>query len=159
MLSPSTGYAALALALLAQARGKSVRVRYVADRCGIPGPYLAKIINLLARGGLVGTRRGSGGGVWLLAEPAEVTLRRLCELLDDPVLTRSCALGLPACRPEAGCVAADFCRARREEFARFLATTTVADFAARAFGSAEIPGDPIPAVARPRVIPSDGWKP
>lgn len=154
MLSPTTGYAALALALLARAGGGTVRVRYIADRCGIPGPYLSKIIHSLARAGLVGTRRGAGGGAWLTADPEQVTLLRLCELLDDPVLDRRCLLGLPGCRPSGTCAAPEFCPAQREHLMAFLRETTLARFADRALGPT--PGvRPPPPHTAPRVIRID----
>lgn len=159
MLSPTTGYAALALALLAKAEGKSVRVRYIADRCGIPGPYLSKIIHTLARNGLVGTRRGVGGGAWLAVEPSEITLLRLCKLLDDPVLDRTCLLGLPTCRPDGACAAREFCGPQRDRLVTFLQDTTLIDFADRVFDEDNGPPWVSPADGgRPRVIKTDQFK-
>ncbi|USN99958.1 MAG: Rrf2 family transcriptional regulator [Phycisphaeraceae bacterium] len=158
MLSPTTGYAALALALLAKAGGQSVRVQYVADRCGIPGPYLSKIIHTLARNGLVGTRRGVGGGAWLAADAREITLLRLCELLDDPVLERSCLLGLPMCRPDGACSAREFCGPQRDHLVEYLRGVTLADFAERIFGDDDARPDGAGG-QWPRVIRSDRFGP
>lgn len=164
MLAPSTGYAALALATLAHARGQSVKVRYLADRCAIPGPYLSKIIHTLARAGVVGTRRGAGGGVWLLADPDTFTLYRLCQILEDPALNKACVLGLPICRPGGSCLASDFCAAQRDTLIEFLKRTTLTQFALQAIReSPRLPGSTTPAPApgpiAPRVIRLDDRSP
>jgi Rrf2 family protein len=164
VLAPSTGYAALALATLAHARGQSVKVRYLADRCAIPGPYLSKIIHTLARAGVVGTRRGAGGGVWLLADPDTFTLHRLCQILEDPALNKACVLGLPICRPGGACLASDFCAVQRDGLIEFLKRTTLAQFVRQAIRDApRLPGSftpaPAPAAAPPRVIRLDDLSP
>ncbi len=148
----------MALALLSRTGDGIIRVRYLADRCGIPGPYLSKIIHTLARHGLVGTRRGVGGGVWLMVRPDEITLLELCRTLDDPVLDRSCPLGLPPCVHGGACVEPAFCHPQRDRLAAFLRDTTVAEFAEKLFGP---PGDTAPhpagttAPTPPRVIRTD----
>ena len=63
MLSQSAAYAASALAFITAMGGKPVQVRAVSAACEIPAAYLAKIVNVLARKGLVTTQRGVGGGV------------------------------------------------------------------------------------------------
>lgn len=149
----------MALALLCRTGKESVRVRYLADRCAIPGPYLSKIIHILARHGIVSTRRGVGGGVWLAVRADEISLLELCRVLDDPVLDRTCPLGLPCCSPD-HCVERGFCTPQRDRLAAFLRDTTLADFADKIFGpNGEDRCDPAPrANARPRVLRSDLFK-
>lgn len=162
MLSPTTGYAAMALALLSRAKGGAVRVRHLADRCGIPGPYLSKIIHTLARHNLVGTRRGVGGGVWLIKPPDNITLLDLCRVLDDPVLDRNCPLGLPPCMHGRTCIEPGFCDPQRRRLAEYLQVTTVAGLADKFFGPQDSPDQdrdrpeqPLPTPTSPRVIPAD----
>jgi Rrf2 family protein len=110
--------------------GKSALVKVVAEACGIPQPYLAKIINQLARAGLVQTQRGVGGGVTLARPPKNITLVEICAALDDPILQPRCMLGNAQCTQDRACPAHAFCDSYRTQLAEFLKTTTVADIAA-----------------------------
>lgn len=130
MLSQSAGYAATALGTIAAAGGRPLLVKEVAEACGLPAPYLAKIINTLARKGIVTTQRGIGGGVALSREPRELTLLQVCEALDDPITDRRCFLGTAACSDERACPAHSFWTAHREKTLTFLKQTTLADVAA-----------------------------
>lgn len=130
MLSQAVGYSATALGYVAAASGKSVLVKDIAEASEIPAPYLAKIVQSLARKGIVNTQRGIGGGV-TLARPAEqITLYELCVALDDPAVQLRCMLGTAACSDERACPAHRFWTAQRSKHMEFLKTMTVADVAA-----------------------------
>jgi Rrf2 family protein len=130
MLTQAVGYAATALGYVAAAGGKAVLVKEVAEGCGIPGPYLSKIIHSLSRMGLVNTQRGVGGGVTLAREPREITLYDLCQALGDPIVQRRCMLGTAECSDERACPAHKFWTAHRSRQVDFLKATTIADIAA-----------------------------
>lgn len=130
MLSQATGYAASALAFVAAMGGRTVLVKVVAEACDAPAAYLAKIINTLARAGLVSTQRGVGGGVALARPPKSITLHELCTALDDPVLHPRCLLGSAECSGDRSCPAHGFCTSHRRELSEFLRGTTIADIAA-----------------------------
>lgn len=129
MLSHATAYATIALGYIAAARGKAVLVKEIADASDIPAPYLAKIIQELARKGLVATQRGVGGGVVLAREPAEITLYEVCVALEDPAVEDRCMLGLAACSDERACPAHSFWKAHKRGYMEFLRRTTVAGVA------------------------------
>ncbi len=86
ILSQGTGYAILALGFIASAAGKPLLVRTIASKCDLPAPFLSKIVNKLARAGLVHTQRGVHGGVTLARTAGEITLCEVCRALDDPIL-------------------------------------------------------------------------
>lgn len=130
MLSQSTSYAARALAFMAAMGGKTALVRVVAEACGTPAPYLAKIINTLSRKKLVQTQRGVGGGVSLARSPQEISLYDLCVALDDPIVEPRCILGNAECTKDRACPAHSFCTGHREQLRQFLHRTTIADVAA-----------------------------
>lgn len=130
MLSQAVGYAATALGYIAAAGGRPVLVKDVAQACDIPGPYLAKIVNNLARAGVVNTQRGIGGGITLAQAAAEVSLHDVCVALNDPVVEPRCMLGTTKCSDERACPAHRFWTANRAEQTAFLKRTTIADIAA-----------------------------
>jgi Rrf2 family protein len=57
----------------------------ILERQDIPVAYLAKIVQALARAGLVRTLPGPRGGVSLVAPPAQITLRQVVEAVDRPL--------------------------------------------------------------------------
>lgn len=130
MLTQATGYAATALGYVAAAGGKAVLVKDIADACDIPAPYLAKIINLLGKTGIVTTQRGVGGGVALARPAQDVSLFDLCEVLGDPIVERRCMLGTAQCSDDRACPAHKFWTASRAKQWDFLRSTTLADIAA-----------------------------
>ena len=104
-------------------------VKDIAERCGIPAAYLAKIVNALARKGIVVTQRGIGGGVTLARDPRGMSLLELCEAMDDPITQVKCFLGNAACSDERSCPAHKFWTGHRDREIAFLRSTTVADIA------------------------------
>jgi Rrf2 family iron-sulfur cluster assembly transcriptional regulator len=129
-LSQSSGYAVLALGFVASAAGKPMLVRTIAETCGLPAPYLSKVIHKLARAGLVSTQRGVRGGVSMRREPDSLTLLEVCEALDDPVLEHRCMLGTEHCSAARACPAHEYAAGCRARLLEFLGTTTIADISA-----------------------------
>lgn len=130
MMSQASGYAATALGYVAAAGGKPVLVKEMAKACEIPAPFLAKIINSLARARLVHTQRGVGGGVTLARDADQISLFELCSALADPVVESRCMLGTARCSDDRACPAHRFWTAHRSRQHEFLRSTTLADIAA-----------------------------
>ncbi|MFV1958186.1 MAG: Rrf2 family transcriptional regulator [Planctomycetota bacterium] len=130
MLGGAVCYAAKALTHLASCPEGSALVREIAEAAGVPGPYLAKIVNILSRKGFVSTQRGVGGGVSLARAPGVVTLYDLCVALDDPIVETRCMLAREECSDLRACPAHEFWGAHREQEIAFLRCTTIADMAA-----------------------------
>lgn len=130
MLSQAVGYAASALGHIAAAGGKPVLVKEIADAARLPAPYLAKIVQVLARKGLVATQRGVGGGVSLARPADQITMFEVCVALDDPVVEFRCMLGTAECSDEGACPAHKFWTVQRGKFHEYLHTMTIADVAA-----------------------------
>jgi Rrf2 family protein len=130
MLSQAVGYAAIALGYVAAGGGKSILVKQIAEDSDIPASYLAKIVNSLARKGIVATQRGIGGGVSLAKPATEVTLFDLCVALDDPSIQTRCMLGTAECSDARACPAHQFWASIRLRYVDYLQRMTVADVAA-----------------------------
>ncbi|MFN5944717.1 MAG: RrF2 family transcriptional regulator [Phycisphaerae bacterium] len=129
MLSQASGYAASALGYVANCDSKSVLVKDIAEATAIPAPYLAKIVQILSKRGIVRTQRGIGGGVVLAREAKEITLHDVCVALDDPAVLNRCMLGTAICSDERACPCHAFWKVNRGDFQDFLRKTTVADMA------------------------------
>jgi Rrf2 family protein len=113
-----------------------VSVRDLAERTGLPQPYLEQILLNLKGAGLVRSKRGVGGG-YVLARPAEeVTLAEIVAAVDGPIVAGD--FGEPhmdgACDHEGQCVLlgvwADVGNHMREHLSSF----TLADMVLQARG-------------------------
>lgn len=87
-------------------RSKPVSVRDIAERTGLPQPYLEQILLALKGAGIVRSKRGVGGGYMLSREPADIRLSDVVSAVDGPIVAGD--FGEPhtdgACDHEGQCV-------------------------------------------------------
>lgn len=100
-------YASRALLSLALHRdGGPTSVRDIAERTGLPQPYLEQILLALKGAGLVRSKRGVGGGYVLARAPEEIDLAQIVSAVDGPI--RAGDFGEPhtdgSCDHEGQCV-------------------------------------------------------
>lgn len=93
MLSQSVEYALRAVVFLAR-EGEPRTTAQVADATQVPSAYLSKVLQGLARAGIVRSQRGIGGGMTLVPEPAELTILDVVSAVDPLQRIESCPLGL-----------------------------------------------------------------
>jgi Rrf2 family protein len=143
MLSQTGVYALQALLHLASQRnGAQVTAGAAARELGIPGTYLAKVHQRLAREGILGSTRGARGGYRLAVDPSSLTVARVVKPFQDFRTPDACLLGGP-CNPLQPCTA----HARRSAWnaaaLEILETTTLADLLSGA------PVGPLGSLAHP----------
>ena len=111
-------------------------VRDIAERTGLPQPYLEQILLALKGAGLVRSKRGVGGGYVLARDPAEITLSEIVSAVDGPIVAGD--FGEPhqngACDHEGQCVLLAVWAGVGDEMRRLLDGLTLADVAAMARG-------------------------
>jgi Rrf2 family transcriptional regulator, nitric oxide-sensitive transcriptional repressor len=94
VISQTTEYALRIVVYLASLQGRPATTAQIAQATSTPQQYLAKILRNLARGGLVVSQRGLGGGS-TLARPAEqVTVYDVVQVVEPIERIRVCPLGL-----------------------------------------------------------------
>jgi Rrf2 family protein len=129
--SRSTEYAIRAFVNLAQVQeGKYAMVKQIAEQEGIPAHFLAKILQQLARKGLLRSSKGPTGGFSLRTPPQEISLIQLVEALDGLTDYQKCVSGLSECTDDAPCGMHDSWKALRSRIMEYLEKTTIADLAA-----------------------------
>ncbi|MBX7144834.1 MAG: Rrf2 family transcriptional regulator [Oligoflexia bacterium] len=120
MLELTTKYALQALRTLERLEvGEFIQVKELSRLAKVPGPYLAKIVKVLAAKGLVLARRGKHGGV-RLAEGAEFSFLDVCVALDDPVLEQTCFFSKSPCSQTSPCAMHGRWTKLRQEVDHFL---------------------------------------
>jgi Rrf2 family protein len=95
VISQTAEYALRAAVCLAKHDGRSLTVQEVAAEAKVPPGYLAKVLQALARSGIVSSRRGLGGGFTLAAPPAALTVLDVVNAVDPIPRIRACPLDLP----------------------------------------------------------------
>ena len=91
------------LALLAARPGVIMSTHKIAARLEASEAHLAKVLQRLARMGLVRSIRGARGGFLLGKKPEEVTLLEAYEAIDGPLRPNTCLMGHKVCR-DRGCI-------------------------------------------------------
>lgn len=134
--------ALLSLALHTDENGPT-SVKDVADRTGLPQPYLEQILLALKGAGIVRSKRGVGGGYVLARKPLEITLAQIVSAVDGPIVAGD--FGLPhengACEHEGQCVLLTVWESVGEHMRKHLSSFTLQDMVKRARGDEPFPGD------------------
>lgn len=104
LISRTSQYAIQSLIYIAtQEADKPILSREVAERLHVPAAYLAKIMQVLCRGGLVSSFRGRLGGFCLGEQPDKIDLMRILLITEGQDFTKDCLLGLKECSDETAC--------------------------------------------------------
>ena len=96
-LSKMTDYAVVILAEMAQGDGQLMTASGLSEKTGLPEPTVAKVLKLLARGGMVESSRGINGGYKLTKLPADISMASVITSLEGPVQLTSCVDGSEEC--------------------------------------------------------------
>lgn len=139
-------YASRALLSLAlHATGGPTSVRDIAERTGLPQPYLEQILLALKGAGLVRSKRGVGGGYVLAREPETITLGEIVSAVDGPITAGD--FGAPhtngACDHEGQCILLDVWGEVGRHMRAHLDSFTLADMVHRAQGNEALPVAPL----------------
>lgn len=104
-------------------------VKQIAEREEIPSHFLAKILQQLARKGLLRSSKGPTGGFSLRQAPGDISLLNIVEALDGLADYQKCASGLAECNDEQACGMHDSWKALRSRIMEYLEHTSIADVA------------------------------
>ena len=131
-LSNKTVYGIRAMLDLAlHADREAVKVAQIAQRQGIPQPYLSHLMRILISGGLVQSVRGPSGGVSLLKPAVKITMGEVYRVLEG---SREAEVGFDAANfGETGVsqVTQQFWQEMKAALDGVLESTTLADMVAR----------------------------
>jgi FeS assembly SUF system regulator len=141
-LSKLTDYAVVVLVRLSQ--GDAVQTSPgIAANTGVPEPTVAKVLKILAAGGLVASHRGAHGGYRLMRPLRTVPISEVIEAIDGPIALTACVDGGQSCDAYGLCPVRGRWDPVNDAIHQALTTITVADMAEPRFA----PGKPAPAFA------------
>ena len=127
-LSKKADYGLIALKHLALHTDESVSAREIASEYRIPAELLAKILQKLARKGLVVSQQGIHGGYALGRDPAAISIVDVIEALDGPIGITPCERG-SSCEQLERCSVRDPLMAVRAKMVRVLGDTSIYELA------------------------------
>lgn len=91
MLSKKCKYAIHALVYLADRYQQGpVQIQEIADQQRIPKKFLEAILLELRNARMLGSKKGKGGGYYLIKKPADVNLIEVMRLMDGPIAMLPC---------------------------------------------------------------------
>ncbi|MFD0964931.1 RrF2 family transcriptional regulator [Pseudofulvibacter geojedonensis] len=91
MLSKKTKYGLKALSYISQKEiGTPILISEIAEEKNIPRKFLEAILLQLKNSGFLGSKKGKGGGYYLLKDPESVSLAALIRVLEGPIAMLPC---------------------------------------------------------------------
>jgi len=127
-LSKKSDYGLIALKHLAQHSAESVSAREIAVQYDIPAELLAKVLQRLARKGLLVSQQGTNGGYVLARDPAAISIVDVVEALEGPISITPCERG-GDCRQLQLCSVRDPLLKIKEKVVRVLGDTSIYELA------------------------------
>lgn len=121
----------LMLDLAIQPGDSAVPLRDVAERQEISDKYLEQIVTQLARGGLVRSVRGAGGGYLLTRTPEEYTVGEILRQLEGNLAPVSCVSGGSCCGRTDRCVTLEVWQQIQDAVDGVVDNITLADLVKR----------------------------
>ena len=129
-LSKKTDYALMSLRHLALAGdGGSSSAREIAGCYNIPIELLAKVLQRLARHGLLTSHQGTRGGYRLARTPGEISVADVIQAIDGPVAVLACSTDEGACDQYTKCTVRVPLWKVRERILAALGEFTIAELA------------------------------
>jgi len=126
-LSKKADYALIAVKHLATRREEhACSAGEIAEEYGISGTLMAKVLQRLAREGLVQARHGAMGGYQLTRDPAQMSALEVISAIDGPVLITSCGTNHGKCETSSRCSIREPLRRVNESILQVLSTVTIA---------------------------------
>jgi Rrf2 family protein len=125
-LTKKADYGLIALRHLTVAR-RGASAKDIAGSYGIPLPLLSKILQRLAREGLLVSEQGTRGGYRLARDPHEITTLEAIRAIDGPIILTHCFTEHSECDQSDRCPVREPLRKVHEGILRLLSSITIAD--------------------------------
>ncbi len=91
MMSKKAKYAINAMVHLARKHGEGpITIGVIAQEENIPQKFLEAILLELKNAGLLSSKKGKGGGYYMIKETSEVTMADIMRLMDGPIALLPC---------------------------------------------------------------------
>jgi Rrf2 family protein len=124
-ISEATSLGLHAMAVIASREG-GASVGSISKRLGVSEFHLSKVLQRLAKSGLVSSRRGPRGGFILAGKSDSMSLLDVFEAIEGPLVNKSCLLRHKSCN-NGGCILGNTLSSMSAIFEGHLRKTMVSD--------------------------------
>ncbi len=144
MLSKSCRYGIRAVIYLADRVEKEsvLGIKQISEDLKLPTPFLAKILQQLAKHKILNSVKGPHGGFSLLKDPAEITLFDLVRIIDGEEVLTNCRIHTESCKSvgieKKQCPVHDDYSAIRNLLIEFFQNNTIADIVKRSKSNSDV---------------------
>ncbi len=125
LVTRETDYAVRCVLYLAREKDLVANVTEIAQAMHIPKTFLAKILQRLIRGKIVGSLRGMHGGFTLVKKPIDISLLDIMEAIQGPAGINVCAVDSKKCQRSSSCAVHPVWVDIRKEVERRLKKETI----------------------------------
>ena len=126
-LSKKADYGLMAMKHLANHRqGLACSANEIAEEYGISATLMAKVLQKLAKQGLVAAKHGSTGGYQLTRRPEQISALEVLTAIDGPVLITSCVTSHGNCDATERCSVKEPLQRVNESILNVLSMVTIA---------------------------------
>ena len=142
LINRDTDYALKALLAVARRRpGETGSVSELSEDLDIPRPYLRKIMQTLARSGVVASLKGKNGGFSLARPPEAIRLAEILRIFQGDICFRDCLFRDKICREFRTCPLLKVLGRLEDRFVKELEAVTLASLLREEKGArAGVPG-------------------
>jgi len=116
------------MVLLAARTEQPMSTREIATALAASEAHLSKVLQRLAKSGLVKSTRGPKGGFELAGKPQHISLLSVYEAIEGPLGASDCLLSKRLC-DGSKCILGDLLRSTNREVRKYLAQTVLSDVA------------------------------
>lgn len=154
-LTRAADYAVRVMIFLASVpQRQRVLLHEIAQATGAPASFLSKVLQSLARAGLIASRRGQAGGFQVLPLGSQASMRQVIEAIDGPLCLNLCLLSQKACARQNWCPAHPVWERAQKAMLDVLSSARIADMAASASAPpakvfVKLPASPVDAANTP----------
>ncbi len=115
-----------ALVIIAKENEKMVSAKEIAKTLNVSCDHLSKVLQRLAKCGIVKSLRGPDGGFKIARPPSEIKLMEIYEAIEGKFNYQNCLLGKNVCMADK-CVLGKLSEKINQEVFNYFTNTTVAD--------------------------------
>ena len=102
-ISRKAEYAIFIMSHLAAEDEQPLPVKEIASRQGMPENLMPQLSVVLSKQGWIQGKRGAGGGLSLVVDPAKISVRDVIEAVEGPIRVTECILDKDCCSNQDDC--------------------------------------------------------
>ncbi len=131
MFSKSCEYALRSVIYLCMetTNGSRLNIKEIAGKIDTPEPFTAKILQVLARQGIISSQKGPGGGFYIDPNAVPIPIISVIEAIDGKNALDRCGLGLRNCSDDHPCPIHNEVMQYRDNLKSVITNKTVQDLA------------------------------